>query len=39
VSRATWDRLAAGRAGDSLGSQRLKGKRDAVEAWRLRAVG
>jgi class 3 adenylate cyclase len=36
VGRATWDALDDPAAGEPLGGIRLKGKRDPVEAWRLR---
>jgi class 3 adenylate cyclase len=48
VARATWDTLGYAPAGgglghapqgDPLGAVRVKGKREAVEAWILRAVG
>ena len=35
VGRATWDSLGPDRVGVELGGVRVKGKRDAVEAWRL----
>ncbi len=37
VGRATWEALGPDRVGVSLGPVRVKGKRDAVEAWRLGA--
>jgi class 3 adenylate cyclase len=36
VGRMTWEQLADPSAGEALGAVRVKGKRDAVEAWRLR---
>jgi adenylate cyclase len=38
TGRATWEMLAAPAAGTSLGAVRVKGKREAVEAWRLDAA-
>jgi len=38
VGRVTWDALGPDRSGDALGSITVKGKRLAVEAWRLRAL-
>jgi class 3 adenylate cyclase len=35
VGRVTWEQLGDPSAGQSLGELRVKGKRDAVEAWRL----
>ena len=35
VGRATWEMLGDPNAGVSLGAIQVKGKRDAVEAWRL----
>ena len=35
VGKATWDALGDDRAGEPLGAVQLKGKRAAVEAWRL----
>jgi class 3 adenylate cyclase len=35
VGRATWDALGDDRAGVPLGAVNVKGKRNAVEAWRL----
>jgi class 3 adenylate cyclase len=35
VGRATWEGLGADAVGTALGSIRVKGKRDPVEAWRL----
>ncbi len=35
VGRATWEALGPERVGVALGGVRVKGKRDAVEAWRL----
>lgn len=35
VGRATWDALGPDRVGVELGAVRVKGKREAVEAWRL----
>jgi class 3 adenylate cyclase len=37
VGRATWDALDGDRRGQSLGSIRVKGKREPVEVWRLDA--
>lgn len=37
VGRVTWDALGPERSGDALGAITVKGKRLAVEAWRLRA--
>jgi adenylate cyclase len=37
VGRATWEALGPDRRGVELGPVRVKGKRDAVEAWRLDA--
>jgi class 3 adenylate cyclase len=39
VAEATWDAIDGERGGADLGPLRLKGKRDAVRAWRLRSVG
>ena len=36
VGRATWDALGSDAQGDSLGAILVKGKREPVEAWRLR---
>jgi len=35
VGRATWEALGADRVGVELGPVRVKGRREAVEAWRL----
>jgi class 3 adenylate cyclase len=35
VGRTTWDLIADPSAGVGLGTVRVKGKRDPVEAWRL----
>ena len=35
LGRQTWDMLGDPAAGQALGAVRVKGKRDAVEAWRL----
>ena len=35
VGRATWEALGPNAAGVELGRVRVKGKREAVEAWRL----
>lgn len=35
VTRATWDALPPGRAGESLGPVGVKGRREPVEVWRL----
>ena len=35
VGRATWEALGPDRVGVELGAVRVKGKREAVEAWRL----
>ena len=35
VGRATWEALGPNRAGVELGRVRVKGRREAVEAWRL----
>ena len=35
VGRATWEALGPDRVGSELGAVRVKGKREAVEAWRL----
>jgi adenylate cyclase len=37
VGRATWDALDGDRRGESLGSIRVKGKREPVDVWRLDA--
>jgi class 3 adenylate cyclase len=37
VAGATWRSLGPGRDGVALGPTRVKGKRDPVEAWVLRA--
>ena len=39
VGRATWDALGPAVEGDSLGAIQVKGKREPVEAWRLRDLG
>jgi class 3 adenylate cyclase len=39
VADATWDRLGPGRDGIALGPNRVKGKREPVMAWVLRALG
>ena len=39
VGRATWEALGDPSAGDALGGIRVKGKREPVEAWRLRSEG
>jgi class 3 adenylate cyclase len=39
VAEATWDAIDGERGGADHGPLRLKGKRDAVRAWRLRSVG
>jgi adenylate cyclase len=39
VGRATWEALGDPAAGEPLGPVRVKGKRDPVEAWRLRLPG
>ncbi len=36
VGQGTWESLGDEREGDALGAVRAKGKRDGVEAWRLR---
>jgi class 3 adenylate cyclase len=37
VGRATWEALDGDRRGESLGSIRVKGKREPVDVWRLDA--
>ena len=38
VGRATWERLGDLRSGEPLGAIMVKGKRTAVEAWRLEGL-
>ena len=39
VGRATWEALGDAAVGEALGGIRVKGKREPVEAWRLRPDG
>ena len=38
VGRLTWEQLGDPVAGEPLGEIRVKGKREAVDAWRLHAT-